>query len=378
MTVEPVRQGFSAAAIDLERLRSPVSEEQPAGESLRYEGTYDLIQEARREDDPSLPQGVWKTSLKKADWKEVASLCLAALEERSKDLHLAAWLLEAWLRQHGLPGLEAGFKVLTTLCEAFWDELYPPIEEGDLEARLAPFEWLNEKVTLELKRVPITEGGDREAPASTWLDWEDSIFSLEARAARAAGDTKSEAGDRATRSRVLAQVSLTSTGFYRRRAEELEGTAAALAGLDALLHERCGNEAPSLAGFREVLSEMDSFVARVLEERHETEPEVMPMVDSAEGPAAEVEGIRSAPGEEGEAVPAKLRIADRAEAYRLLSLAADYLMRTEPHSPAPYLVRRAINWGSMSLSDVLKEMLRNNADLATVYTLLGIRSADED
>ncbi len=53
-------------------------------------------------------------------------------------------------------------------------------------------------------------------------------------------------------------------------------------------------------------------------------------------------------------------------------------MRTEPHSPAPYLVRRAINWGSMSLSDVLKEMLRNNADLATVYTLLGIRSADED
>ena len=37
--------------VDLEKLLYPISVERPAGESLRYEGTYDRIREARRQDD---------------------------------------------------------------------------------------------------------------------------------------------------------------------------------------------------------------------------------------------------------------------------------------------------------------------------------------
>jgi hypothetical protein len=51
------------SATDIEPWLSPVAVEHPAGESLRYEGTYDRIQEARREDDPHLPQGVWQATL---------------------------------------------------------------------------------------------------------------------------------------------------------------------------------------------------------------------------------------------------------------------------------------------------------------------------
>ena len=69
-------------------------------------------------------------------------------------------------------------------------------------------------------------------------------------------------------------------------------------------------------------------------------------------------------------------ISSRAEAYRALSAAADYLTAVEPHSPAPYLVRRAIKWGRMSLAELLRELLRNNSDLPTVYNLLGIRESD--
>ena len=49
-----------AFAFNVSSLLAPISEKRPAGESLRYEGTYDRIMEARREDDPSLEQGVWK------------------------------------------------------------------------------------------------------------------------------------------------------------------------------------------------------------------------------------------------------------------------------------------------------------------------------
>ena len=78
---------------DIASLMSPISDQSPAGESLRYEGTYDLIKEARREDDPTLEQGVWKRELKKADWKLVNRLCLDALQNKSKNLQIAAWLL---------------------------------------------------------------------------------------------------------------------------------------------------------------------------------------------------------------------------------------------------------------------------------------------
>src|SRR5687768_7221535 len=89
--------------VDLDALLQPISPERPAGEWLRYEGTYDRIQEARRQDDLTLPQGIWKTAQKRANWQTVEALCIEALRARSKDLQVAAWLLEAWLQLHGYP-----------------------------------------------------------------------------------------------------------------------------------------------------------------------------------------------------------------------------------------------------------------------------------
>src|SRR2546430_7651904 len=67
---------------------------------------------------------------------------------------------------------------------------------------------------------------------------------------------------------------------------------------------------------------------------------------------------------------------NRAEAYARLREAADYLLRTEPHSPVPYLVRRAVTWGNMPLAEVLEQLMQKNSDLATIYTLLGIKPTE--
>jgi len=55
------------ATIQLDDVRTPISEEMPCGESLRYEGTYDRINEARKADATHLPRGVWERSLKISD-----------------------------------------------------------------------------------------------------------------------------------------------------------------------------------------------------------------------------------------------------------------------------------------------------------------------
>jgi predicted component of type VI protein secretion system len=65
-------------------------------------------------------------------------------------------------------------------------------------------------------------------------------------------------------------------------------------------------------------------------------------------------------------------ILNRDDAYRRLAEAADYLAITEPHSPTPYLVRRAIAWGSMRLEDLLPELVRNGNELTEIYRLLQI------
>src|SRR3954463_4657955 len=50
-------------------------------------------------------------------WREVASQGTDLLIRHSKDLQVAAWLTEAWLRTDGLIGLANGFTLLAQLVE---------------------------------------------------------------------------------------------------------------------------------------------------------------------------------------------------------------------------------------------------------------------
>ena len=49
---------------------------------------------------------------------------------------------------------------------------------------------------------------------------------------------------------------------------------------------------------------------------------------------------------------------------------ADYLLLTEPHSPTPYLLKRAIAWGSMSLHEVFGEIIRDRNEMEELNKLL--------
>src|SRR6185436_5968861 len=93
--------------IDIDALLAPIPGENPAGENLQYSGLHDELREARRADD-DLEQGDWKRDLKVADWRQVLSLSVEALNARTKDMHIAAWLSEALVKLHSLVGLRDG------------------------------------------------------------------------------------------------------------------------------------------------------------------------------------------------------------------------------------------------------------------------------
>jgi type VI secretion system protein ImpA len=100
---------------------------------------------------------VWQTELKRADWGAVEFLCSTALAERSKDLQLAAWLLEAWIQLDGFEGAARGLELIARLCMAFWDGMYPSLTE-ELEARLAPVRWIIVAGSPSVRTPTVTLG----------------------------------------------------------------------------------------------------------------------------------------------------------------------------------------------------------------------------
>ena len=144
----------------VDELLQPIAGANPSGQDLRYDPVYDAIKEARREDD-DLNQGAWQTERKVADLPKIISLSTDALKKRTKDLQIAAWLTDALLRKEGFPGLAMGLKVCHGLLDKFWDTLYPPIEEDDLELRAAP---LTIKLDVSGSPVALEPGGPWLAP----------------------------------------------------------------------------------------------------------------------------------------------------------------------------------------------------------------------
>ena len=337
---------------DTDALLSPISADQPTGASLRYEGTYDLVAALRREDDPQIAQGVWAADLKKADWVSVAHTCALAIETRSKDLQLAAWLLEACIHLRGFAGLDEGLHLMAELCDSYWDGLHPAIKDGDLDYRLAPLYWVDEKLSTAVKLLPVTSPHTDDPPAYSFADWE--------MASRTKGRPRSDEDGALTQARFQQSADLTPTPWLSHSAAELRRALMSIDELRTALQARCGRDAPSLSTLRDTVAQVLALTGTMLEGREQVLPH-----------AVEVEGNgepHAMAGENGAGDAWAIRT--RAEAYQRLAEAADFLARIEPHSPVPPLIRRAIKWGSLTLEELLPELVTDARQLEEINRML--------
>src|SRR5262245_7555742 len=118
--------------IDLDRVLAPISADAPFGKNLRFvpgDTTLSSLDESRRQEDPELdPAGKGKN----ADWRGVVSRAEAALNEKSKDLQIGAYLVEGLTRTQGFEGLRQGLHVLRSLLERYWECMHPGFEDGEI------------------------------------------------------------------------------------------------------------------------------------------------------------------------------------------------------------------------------------------------------
>ena len=328
---------------------TPIPGSNPSGVNLRYEPVYDQIKEARREEE-EIPQGEFTYEIKKADWVLVVKLAGEALAKKSKDLQIAAWLTEAQLCREGFGGLREGLDLLRGLLENFWDTLYPELEDGDAEMRATPLEWLGLRLEQLLKRVPLTRTG---------LDWfkykESRTVGYEA---ECAGNEKRTQ----TRNDAIADGKLTAEAFdeafnatpetfYQQRQEHLDGCLESLQSLGQQSGEKFGDLAPNLSPLEATLGEIKQTVRILLAKKRGPEPEARPAAAVEEEAAQEEAFEETAPAARATPKPARKALAaepaDRDDAIDRVLVAARYLRREDPYSPASFLMLRGLRWGEL-------------------------------
>jgi type VI secretion system protein ImpA len=323
----------------------------PSGADLRYDPTYDKIKDARRGDD-ELPQGAWQAERKTADYALVVKLTGDALATKTKDLQLAAWLTEALLKRDGFGGLRDGLALLHSLLADFWETLYPPIEDDDVGLRAAPLSWVGQKLVPAVRLAPINGAGHSivQYAQSRTVPYEE--------------ETKSSPDKKKAREAALAEKRLapevfdksveeTPKAWYKALVAGIDGCVAELLALEALSDERFGDDGPDFSPLRNVLQELSPVARQLLAKKLEFDPDP-PEPEEPPPDETGAAGGDAAPGGDGAGATAAgeggtlaVEPVDRGDATARVIGAARFLRRTEPTSPAAYLLLRGLRWGEL-------------------------------
>lgn len=342
--------------IALARLLAPIDAITAAGLPVRGSMMYRMVEQARKGDDASLPMGSWAVELKRANWPKVSRLIGDILAGSAKDLQLASWLLEAEIQQRGYAAIAPCIVLMHGLCETCWDGLHPQGDQGDFDARINIVRWVNEKLLRTLSLVPLI--GDEEQAVS-WSDWE--LAHHYERLSSANGELPPEAEEAATLEdlhRLLASASLSE---LRERHTELTAAHSAIEAFEQCLRRKLAQDAPTLSKLGALLTSVHAPIRAELSRREASAPRA-----SIDEPTHE---------EEGDTSDVESDLNDRDRAYHVLADIAEFLARVEPHSPVPYLLRRAVAWGGMDAAALYRELYAKNNGQISVADLFGDSSS---
>jgi type VI secretion system protein ImpA len=233
--------------------------------------------------------------------------------------------------------------LVASLCERWWDGLYPLPDEDGHERRIGNLSWMASRIAPLLREIPLTDG----QPGYALRDFD---------VARMHG------GEELTKLETARTRS--SPTFYETLLRDCEHCAGALERIEHSVDERLGVDGPSFSAAKSGLQSLLLFVK--------------PMV-KAGGAAAESRPVGAAITAAGGAValaPAMASTAgplqSRTQALAQLREVAEFFRRTEPHSPVAYLAEKAAHWGEQPLHVWLRSVVKDDASFAHIEEMLGV------
>jgi type VI secretion system protein ImpA len=359
----------------LAALAAPLAGDAPAGPDLRQDFAPDSLYyrlrdaraeareiERRSDHDPAADAGV------PTQWRTVRGLAIRALSEQTKDLEIAAWLTEAWVRLDGLAGLAAGSRVIADLVSGLWEHgLHPQPDEDGIETQVAPITGLNGQGNDGTLMQPLRKSALFPGPDGSMVCYWQYIQSEEletvtdpARRKQRLAANVFPLADLATAARQAGGERLSAL-----RAEAREA-AAAWTRMARVLDEKAGSNAPPTGRVRDLLNAIAAVAALY------APPETDEIAADSPVPESTVEPIDDQPATTS--APARTaRPVTREDMLRELERIADFFRRTEPHSPLAYTLEEAVRRGRLTWPELLSEVVPDDKARSAMLVMLGIR-----
>lgn len=357
---------------DLSLAELTASINEGSGEDLSFSALFDQVKEARRADPDYLTQGDWQTDLKSSDWDLTITLAAQGLARQSKDLMLVAWLSEGLAHKYHFSGITFGLTLAERILDTFWADLFPSLEDG-VDERAARLAWMKTTLADVVGGLPITQGQQYGLLRYDESRHVENLALQSPQAMRAALDEGKINAEVFQRSVVL-----TDSDHLRRKAGEIAASLSACQQLQSTADRLFGHDAPSFAGLIDVLSRAGQLAEKLLKDRGiELNPTpIAPAPTVSESAGTQPIGAAMTQTQQDIPVtPLRTTPQTRDEAFTLLAGIAQFFKQTEPQSPVPYLIERAIKWGNMPLEGWLNDVIKDSNVVDNIRDVLGTKEA---
>ncbi len=408
---------------------SPCSDEAPVGTDLRanrsafrplrnqYNVARTSFRQLMQEPDALEREQLVKTN--QLNWQSLSEQLVDILDKQSKDLELISWLCECQLfGPQPWQGLNAALDILVQMLDSYWPDCHPgsvPSQSALASSSEEPEAVTGEDAAPDVeRRVGILrnlfgEGGDtgllvlpvRMAPLVSSITLGDML----------AAEHKGESEQLKTQ--LLAELSKDSQGHEAQELRDIAGSLYAIrqlmVSLDGRLQELCEGGWPpgSLGPFQGLIDTLIRWLSFICAEQvpewpedtpepatdlettlESTSPDASPaeqavetaneksQLPSGSTPPSEIMAGASVLGVlESQGLQSQGSTLNRQQAYFQLQELAEFFRKTEPHSPVVCLLDRAVSWGRLSVSELMKELLTgHDRALARMDDLTGLLS----
>ena len=345
------------AAIDTSAWAGPLSEAEPCGPNLEFDGDFGALDRASQ-GKAEQQFGATVIPAEEPDWKEMDGLA-RGLMDRTRDLRVLGQLTVARLRLGGLADYAPLLEVSRGWLADLWDSLHPQLDPEDdndptLRANALLLVASPAWVLRYLRDLPLVR-----APRVGQFSWRQMSMATGQLPPLPNEEPPSETTIRGAFAEAdPAAVAATATAVKAARV--------ALRGISDAFDDKAGaGSGPNFDDLEKLLHEMDRFLDRfAVHEDAAGEPAAETTVDDAAPVAAASAGPRAG----GASAASLTSVNTRADALRLLDLVCQYYERTEPSSPLPLLIRRAQRLADKSFIEILTDLAPDGVMQARMMT----------
>lgn len=360
---------------DIQSLLKPIDGDNQCGIDLRETSNpdYQTLKDARRSIASLVRSRKFDNDADgeiNSHWQTIYQLAPKVIKEQSKDLEVAAWFAEASLKLHGYSGLRAAFELNEGLVKDFFDNIYPLPDEDGIETRVYPLIGLNGEdgngtIILPIKNVALSEDYDHPFTFNLYSRCVEADKIADPDAKRQRLDDIGLSLDA-----IHAQVQASSETFYHQLIDDIEACLNHFVNMTNVLDEKCGlSDSPPSSAIKKTLeSVLDSIKTLTKSKLSAAQDSTDTSQDSLH-----TDSETSSSQHTHQVVPQTSisvgAINSRDEALNQLLLVANYFRQTEPHSPLCGALERIVEWGNLSLQELMLTLIPD-ASARSIYTQL--------